>query len=208
MAMALDQNVVRNIRDYGKFTLLGYIVAVILVAAIYGYIAATSISAMASNNPYPTGSASQHMFLSTLVGLGSFSLVMVIIIFILLLIGIINIRGAFEKLSQKDQSNYTHPFLFVTLMIVLPIIGLLLVLFGAFISLAAIAVLGLVLIVVGILLGLYGIACGLWKFGSSCNNPVIKIGAIMSPFNGFPGVLLVYLGAGELQSSKPAKKGA
>lgn len=207
MAMALDQNVVRNIREYGKFTLLGYIVAVLLVVAVYGYMTATSISAMTSTSPYSTGISSQHMFLRTLVGLGSFSLVMTIIILVLMLLGIVNIRSALEKLSQKDR-NYAQPYLFVTLMIALPIIGLVLLL-GALISLAIVAVLGVVLIAVGILLGLYGIACGLWKFGSSCNNQVIKIGAIMSPFNGFPGVLLVYLGAGELlQGGKSAKKRA
>ncbi len=208
MAMTLDQNVVSDIIEYGKFTLLGYFVAVLLVVAIYGSITATSISAMTSNSPYPTGSASQHMFLSTLVGLGWFSLVMVLIIFILVLIGIINIRSAFEKLSQKDQTNYAQPFLFVTLMIVLPVIGLLLLLLGALIPLVALAVLGAALIAAGILLGLYGIACGLWRFGSSCNNSLIKIGAILSAFNGLPGVLLVYLAAVELQGNKPAKRRA
>lgn len=188
-----DVEAARRAHEYGKFTLILYVLGTVFFVIYYAYIVVYFGSAL--SNPaygYPQYPASG---VGGLLGVG---LVFFIVIVAIFAYSIVKIRDAFMLMADKG-SLFGRPLMLVNIGAVCLAAGGVISIIGVFGSLGLPLVLGFVLLAVGAIAAEWGIALGLWRLGSIHNNAVLKIGAILAVFCGLAGILLVYLGTDEIE---------
>ena len=184
---------VKRAHEYGKFTLILYVLGTVFFVIYYAYILVYFGSAL--SNPaygYPQNPASG---VGGLLGVG---LVFFIVLVAIFAYSILKIRDSFMLLVSGKGSLFGRPLMLVNIGAVCLAAGGIISIIGVFGSLGFLFVLGLVLLAVGAIAAEWGIALGLWRLGSIHNNAVLKIGAILAVFCGLAGILLVYLGTDEI----------
>lgn len=179
-----------RVRTFGKAMMLFYLILIVMALIYYGY----AISAALSATPY-----------SGAFNLAYVSLALVAALIFVYVYAVLKIRKAFFILSSYDK-KFDRPLLLVNIMIVAMVGAVLLLLFGSVVSSLYTMAVGALLLVGGYIVGVWGMALGLWRFGSKHKDPIIKVGSIIWVFSGFPGVILVYLGACGVQASLSAPR--
>jgi len=191
-----DLAAIHRVRAYGRATILMYLI-IIAAWLIFEFFALTPALSYTYSNFGPNSAQYQALDIAA-ISVGMTSAFIIVFVY-----AIVKIRGAFLLLGRRDD-NFDRPVFLVNTMAALLVAAAILAVLGMIIQSAALLVVVAMVGIAGYIVGIWGIALGLWRLGSKYNNTVLKIGAIIAIFSGLPGLILIYLGAGELQTS--AKK--
>ncbi len=198
-----DAQAISRIREFAKWSIIATIIGVVAVVISYAYLITSLLPSLLMSSlggAYGYQSPSQGT---------PFSLVLAIIfciveiIFVILMI--VKIRGAFNILSASDPARFSIPSLLVNILAFGLLGGIILIIIG--LAVGIFAIIGVIVFAIAGVSGAIGIPLGLYRVGTAYGNMMLRIGAILSPFSGIPGIIMIFIGARELDektSSAPA----
>jgi hypothetical protein len=206
--MVVSQNEIeaaKGVRDYGKYSIATCIVAIVAAIFFYIYLISYSLGMMsATTYQYPPSQLTNAtnpfgfaIWIALLIG---------VIVLALGVIALFCIHKAFSAMAKDDNNKFGRPLMMVRLGIAMLVIGVALTILGSFSMSVSLVLIGIILAMVGGIMLDWGIALGLWRFGSETENAVLKIGSITAAFSTLPGLILVYLGAGEVEEELGVQK--
>jgi hypothetical protein len=207
-ANANEWAAVNDARSYACALIAASIIGILFIAMLYSYLLLTLIARISSMISTTTAGATAPATgfngnPALFIGIAVFGIIEII----LLIYAIIKIRSSFKLLS-KNNSNFCTPYSSINYMIIGIVIAIILLLIEVLTKVHVLGFITAIVIIISVLVGILGTALGMWRLGTKYDNTVLKVGSILAifSFSSLPGIVLVYLGLGEILSKKGKKQ--